>query len=229
MIMEGDPISADQTNWQPAGQVRGLFQTEQPIPKEAEAGDPAEKPSIFSDDGGIDQASPSALRPEGDCRPTPSSATASPGSGNTETAARPSQVSPAVPDSVRPTAKRHYVCPRCGQPFDSVVLGTKGCPDGVPRFRVSFFTGAEKARCPACHVVVTFPMTTLRMYLYTIICFGSLSYLLYDIGRGRPIDGFRPIWVGFFAFVVFRDYAMRSRQDVAVAPHAPDPSGKEKQ
>ena len=196
MIMEADRISEDQVNWQEAGQVQGIFQTEQPVPTGTRAEDPAMEASASRGGEWTDQTSPSAPRPEGNCCPRPSSAATPHGEDAMKPAAEPSQVSPAVPARIRPTAKRHYVCPRCGQPFDAVALGTKRCPDRVPRFRATLLTGAEKTRCPACDEKVTFPfrrpfritvlsifnliLGCLTLFLLLLLCFASSG--------GGPLD-----------------------------------------
>ena len=196
MLTVADLVSDDQVNFKPAGRIAGLFPSREivaPYDLETRA------------DKIDEQLSEEAHADRGDSTPLPTVLIEDP-------PIRPVQRRPAEPpEGTSPSTARRICCPQCKRTFWAAKSRAKGWPSGTPRFRITFFTGAESVQCPACQAKLMFPMTTLRLCLTAIIWFGMLAYLAYDVVRGAPIDALRLIIVGIITYAVIRDLAMRRR------------------
>ena len=196
MLTEADLISDDRVQFKPAGRIAGLFPSRETV----EVYDL--EPRAVETNG---QLSAEADANRDGSTPLPTVLIEDP-------PIRPVQRRPAEPpEGTSPSTARRICCPQCKRTFWAAKSRAKGWPSGTPRFRITFFTGAESVQCPACQAKLMFPMTTLRLCLTAIIWFGMLAYLAYDVVRGAPIDALRLIIVGIITYAVIRDLAMRRR------------------
>jgi hypothetical protein len=210
MIVASDMISANQINWRVTGEVEGLFKAGQ-IAEGTGADSPASLAATGNDLGVPVSVQDTHTKEKSGGKPTkfgipPRSEPVT----NNQKKATGNPPSPTALDSVSRRAKRTYACPVCSRRFEAVHGGVIGCL-GTPRFRIGFFTAAERTECPACHAKVLFPMTKFRFYVYTIAWFGGVLGLAFAIVGKSHFDIFSLIVFGFFTCVLIRDIAMRQR------------------
>jgi len=212
MVMGTDFISADRKHWERVDGRQSLFAAAPSLESNASAGaahgaagdsrrretEPARSPSASSSDRS--PATSATARQH----PTAASASVGPSPITLTPVASETEGDRQAPPGA---GERDFVCPKCRFQWRAKKLSSFGTPDKPP-FRIGFFTGLVKARCPNCAKVSRFPMSKMHFSVVLVILLGGGAAAAYSWVTG---SSFQTPWLGILFVIIPLLYDLRLR------------------